>query len=64
MTNELLKAAEDMLAGIIDYVEYKHDGDPWAEDARAMGEMELNEMDNDGRLDSYRAIVKKAKKAS
>lgn len=34
----------------MDYSDYEHDGDPWSEDARAMGEMDIDAMRNSGRL--------------
>lgn len=45
------------LAVITDYVEYEHDGDPWTEDARVMGEMDIDEFAKDGRLDTARAAL-------
>lgn len=36
---------------IQDYLAYTHDGDPWSEDARTMGEMDINDYGRDGRLD-------------
>lgn len=36
---------------IQDYLAYNHDGDPWTEDSRAMGEMDINDYGRDGRLD-------------
>ena len=32
----------ELLEAAIEYMEYKHSGDPWEEDARAMGEMWLD----------------------
>ena len=57
---ELLEALEMLMPAIDDYINYKHNGDPWIEDARAMGEMDLNEMQKDGRLDKIRAAIAKA----
>lgn len=51
---EHLKAA---LATIEDYAAYEHDGDPWSEDSRAMGEMDINEYMTDGRHASARAAL-------
>ena len=42
---------------IEDYLSYTHDGDPWVEDARLMGEMEINEYERDGRLAAAKALV-------
>jgi hypothetical protein len=47
---QLEQALAHAVAVISDYLAYKHDGDPWAEDARLMGEMEINEYGIDGRL--------------
>lgn len=48
---ERLKAAlENAVAVINDYLAYEHNGDPWNEDARLMGEMEINDYGRDGRL--------------
>lgn len=45
------------VATIDDYLAYTHDGDPWAEDARAMGEMDINRFQRDGRLERAKALV-------
>jgi len=42
-----LQAAVDVIQ---DYLAYEHDGDPWNEDARAMGDMDINDYARDGRL--------------
>lgn len=48
---ERLQAAlAEAVATIEDYLTYQHDGDPWREDARTMGEMDINEYQRDGRL--------------
>lgn len=57
---ELLAALQAAVAVIEDYRAYTHDGDPWKEDARTMGEMEIDDYDNDGRLDAARALIAKA----
>lgn len=54
---QLVEALKDALAVIRDYLEYEHDGDPWAEDARAMGEMDIDDYKRDGRLDRAEAIL-------
>lgn len=46
LTNALAAA----VATIQDYLAYTHDGDPWTEDARTMGEMDINAYGQDGRL--------------
>lgn len=56
---ELLAALQSALAVIEDYRAYDHDGDPWKEDARLMGEMEIDDYDRDGRLDAARALIDK-----
>jgi hypothetical protein len=48
---ELVKALEVCLMGIKEYLEYEHDGDPWREDSRAMGEMQLDNMKRNGEYD-------------
>lgn len=53
----LEKALREAVATITDYVEYQHDGDPWKEDARAMGEMDINDYATDGRLAAARAAL-------
>lgn len=57
---ELLAALEAALLVIEDYLEYGHNGDPWTEDARTMGEMDINDYKHDGRLESARAVIAKA----
>lgn len=57
---ELLAALRGALAVIDDYLDYDHDGDPWKEDARTMGEMDINDYRRDGRLESARAAIAKA----
>lgn len=58
----LLCAFDALLKAAAEYVDYEHDGDPWTEDARAMGEMTLNDMKRDGRLRYYRELVTAAMK--
>ena len=56
--NLALKAAlETLLNASVDYVEYKHDGDPDNEDARVMGEMELNDLDSDGSIEKFKKLL-------
>lgn len=54
-----LQAAVDTIQ---DYLAYAHDGDPWVEDSRVMGEMDINDYGRDGRLD-YALSILAAKKA-
>lgn len=61
LNGELVEALKDALAVIEDYLAYKHDGDPWSEDARLMGEMDINDYEFDGRLEKARAVYIKAK---
>lgn len=55
--NQLVAALTEALATIDDYLAYEHNGDPWTEDARAMGEMDIDDYANDGRLDRARAAL-------
>lgn len=60
---ELEQELQSALAIIDDYLAYKHDGDPWAEDARAMGEMEINSYGSDGRLAKARKLLERIRMA-
>ena len=55
---ELEEALRTLLASVDDYIEYEHDGDPFSEDARVMGEMELNEINNSGELSKIKQLLK------
>lgn len=57
---ELLEALKICRETIRDYHEYQHSGDPWEEDARAMGEMDIDYLKNDGRLQKIDAAIAKA----
>ena len=57
---ELLEALKGALATIKDYLAYDHNGDPWTEDARLMGEMDVNDYERDGRLDRANIVIVKA----
>ena len=46
---QLMEALKQALETIDDYLAYEHNGDPWTEDARTMGEMDINDYANDGR---------------
>ena len=59
----LLAALKEALATIEDYLDYEHNGDPWTEDARSMGEMDVNDYKRDGRLNRARAAIEKAGEA-
>lgn len=55
--NDMKQEIEDLRAAlraaletIADYLAYEHDGDPWSEDARIMGEMDINDYAIDGRM--------------
>lgn len=52
---QLEAALNEAVAVIADYLAYEHNGDPWKEDARAMGEMDINDYGRDGRL--HRALA-------
>ena len=58
---EILEALDLLLNSVIEYVNYRHDGDPYTEDARTMGEMGLNDLHRDGSLDKMKLLIKKAK---
>lgn len=47
---ELLAMLKKAYDAIDEYQTYEHDGDPWTEDARAMGEMTLDDMKQDGSI--------------
>lgn len=50
-------ALTEALAVIDDYLDYRHDGDPWTEDARQMGEMRINDYGRDGSLTAAKALL-------
>lgn len=50
-------ALREALAVIEDYLTYEHSGDPWEEDARAMGEMDIDDYKRDGRMERARAVL-------
>jgi hypothetical protein len=54
---ELEGALKILFAASVEYLEYKHDGDPDNEDARVMGEMELNDLDNEGTIESIKKLL-------
>jgi len=58
---EMLEALEILFAACTEYVNYKHNGDPTIEDARTMGEMEINDLYRDGLFDEIALLIKKAK---
>ena len=55
----MLEALKEAVATIEDYLDYDHNGDPWTEDARSMGEMDVNDYKRDGRLDRARSAIAK-----
>ena len=57
----IIDALEMAVIAINDYAEYEHSGDPYEEDSRAMGEMEIDDMKNDGRLFLINEVLKRAK---
>lgn len=59
--NVLLAAFELLLNAVIDYDEYEHDGDPWSEDRRAMGEMDIDDLRRSGDIDKCKEIMQKFK---
>jgi hypothetical protein len=54
----LAEALSGALATIEDYLGYSLDGDPWKEDARLLGEMDINDYGKDGRIVRARAALK------
>jgi hypothetical protein len=54
---QLEAALTEALSVIRDYLAYEHDGDPWVEDARRMGEMEIDDYGRDGRMDRALALI-------
>lgn len=54
---QLVEALKSALAVIDDYLNYEHNGDPWVEDARAMGEMDIDDYSRDGSLEKARAAL-------
>jgi len=57
--DELLTALKECFGAIKQYHEYEHDGDPWTEDARAMGEMDLDYFKSDGRMEKISTLIEK-----
>lgn len=57
---ELKKAFAELLSASIEYIEYEHDGDPDKEDARSMGEMMLNELNEDGSINKFKKLLKES----
>lgn len=57
----LIYSFDELLAAAINYVSYEHDGDPWSEDARSMGEMDLDNLNRLGKIDEYRALLDKCR---
>lgn len=56
-----LKAAVKVLyVAAKDYIDYEHDGDPWTEDARAMGEMLIDDISSD-EMDSISKLIEESK---
>lgn len=59
--SELLLAFEELFKAATEYVEYKHSGDPFEEDARVMKEMTLDDLYNDGIFEQYRLMIDELK---
>ena len=53
----LESALKHLLSASTDYIEYEHDGDPDSEDARAMGEMELDELNRLGLISEFKTLL-------
>ena len=62
MHNELVEALKECISVIVDYTEYEHSGDPWEEDARAMGEMSIDDFERQGKLKSVIKTLNRATK--
>lgn len=55
--NMMAAAFEKLMFVVDDYISYEHDGDPWTEDARAMGEMEIDELNESGEFEEFKKIL-------
>lgn len=62
-TKQLLHCYETLLEAAEEYITYEHDGDPWSEDARAMGEMELDDIGEEG-LALFKEVLRNFKENS
>ena len=58
--NMLRAALSDLLWRVIEYREYEHNGDPWTEDARVMGEMEIDELSPET-IEQYKKLASEGK---
>ena len=54
---KLILAFEELLFAATEYAEYEHDGDPWKEDARVMGEMELDFLMTGEKIKEYNDLL-------
>lgn len=59
--DELHVALEKIMPAVKQYLEYEHNGDPYTEDARSMGEMDLNELDNKGFIEEVFSIIENSR---
>ena len=57
---ELARSFAVLLTAAKDYIDYEWSGDPWEEDSRAMGEMALNDLARQGKLEEFRKMIDKA----
>ena len=62
MTNKTVMVPVELLEAAIEYMEYTHNGDPYEEDARAMGEMGLDDIKHKYGVDHFKTILKAAPK--
>ena len=62
MRTELVEALRACIGVIVEYTEYEHSGDPWEEDARAMGEMSIDDFKQEGKLQDVIDLLLKATK--
>ena len=60
---ELVEVLSAIMPAVTQYINYEHDGDPWSEDARQMGEMDLDELERDGYIYRFLAVLQKHKES-
>ena len=57
MTNKTVMVPVELLEAAIEYMEYTHNGDPYEEDARAMGEMGLDDIKHKYGVGHFKAML-------
>ena len=55
--NDIVLAFDRLMFVADDYLSYEHDGDTWTEDARTMGEMEIDDMKSSGDFDKFKQLL-------